>query len=90
MTCAGCAGSLLPTRLSLQSWEMQGDFAKLQGKRRPIAQHLRALGSPLPTLTSRENRFHSREATGADKVFGTHKRYLHLDYTVLTAREALG
>ena len=37
MTYDGCAGSLLPTRLSLQTWEMQGDFAKLQGKRRPIA-----------------------------------------------------
>jgi hypothetical protein len=28
---AGCAGSPKPTRLSLQTWEMQDDFAKLQG-----------------------------------------------------------
>ena len=53
-----------------------GRFRKIAGKapayccRKP--QHLRALDSPLPTLTSRENRFHSREASGADKVFGTH------------------
>jgi hypothetical protein len=30
----GCAGSLEPTRLSLHFGEMQGDLAKLQGKRR--------------------------------------------------------
>jgi hypothetical protein len=30
----GCAGSLKPTRLSLQSGELQGDFAKVQGQSR--------------------------------------------------------
>ena len=30
----GCAGSLKPTRLSLHIREMQGDSAKLQGRRR--------------------------------------------------------
>ncbi|MGA9444730.1 MAG: DDE-type integrase/transposase/recombinase [Methyloceanibacter sp.] len=35
-------------------------------------QHLRALDSPLPNLTSRENLFHSKEASRADEVFGTH------------------
>jgi hypothetical protein len=32
MTYGGCAGSPTPTRLSLQIREMQGDFAKLQGR----------------------------------------------------------
>ena len=36
MTYSGCAGSPKPTCLSLQFGEMQGDFAKLQGRRRLI------------------------------------------------------
>ena len=36
-------------------------------------QHLRALDSTLPNLTSRENLFHSKEASRADEVFGTHR-----------------
>jgi hypothetical protein len=31
---AGCAGGPRLTRLSLQIWEMQGDFTELQGNRR--------------------------------------------------------
>ena len=31
VTYAGCAGSLKPTRLSLQFGELQGDLAQLQG-----------------------------------------------------------
>ena len=32
MTYGGCAGSLKPTRLSLQFGELQGDLAQLQGQ----------------------------------------------------------
>ena len=64
----GCAGSQRPTGLSLKNWEMQGDFGKLQGKRRfspaESPNHLNALKSPLPNLTSREKLNHCRE--GAD------------------------
>jgi hypothetical protein len=72
----GCAGSQLPTRLSLQFGKLQGESAKLQGKESPYSSrnppHLKTLDSQLPSLTSRENLSHSREASRADEVFGTH------------------
>ena len=55
-----------------------GRFRQIAGKaptyscRKP--QTLNALDSSLPNLTSRENLFHSREASRADEVFGTFNR----------------
>ena len=55
-----------------------GRFRQIAGKGPPHPcrkpQHLRALDSPLPNLTSRENLFHSREASRANEVFGTARR----------------
>ena len=64
----GCAGIPKLTCLSLQFWEMQGDFAKLQGQRRLIpAEGPRIsmgwiglsliLGAGRPSFHSREGRF---------------------------------
>ena len=54
-----------------------GRICQIAGKESPYSrtkpQHLRALDSPLPNLTSRENLFHSREASRADEVFSTHR-----------------
>ena len=66
----GCAGSPEPTCLSLQFGEMQGDFSKLQGRRRLIqTEGLRISmgciglsliqGAGRPSFHSREGRFRS-------------------------------
>ena len=55
----GCAGSLKPTRLSLQFGELQGDLAQLQGTKpsHPAEDplHLSGLDGFLPNSRSREN-----------------------------------
>ena len=65
MTYSGCAGSLKPTRLSLQFGEWHGDLAKLQGQCRHIPAedrlHLSGLDGFLPNSRSRETIILSRE-----------------------------
>jgi hypothetical protein len=65
MAYGGCAGSLRPTRLSLQFGKLQGDLAKLQGQSLHISAedplHLSGLVRFLPNSRSRETKILSRE-----------------------------
>jgi hypothetical protein len=72
-----------------------GRIGQIAGKESPYSSrkppHLGELHSPLPSLTSRENLSHSREASRADEVFSTHSPFnLRLGPALRSYRGGLG